>query len=97
MIDKRRINIEMNDDAPKKCLEEEATWEMKSLSSVDDAILAKQSLACVMKSSNEGYITKTGSSGHIEQVSAWSRKLSFTICSDQVRLDRISCDPQFRF
>ena len=93
MIDKRSINIEMNDDAQKQCLEEESTWEMKSLSSVDDAILAKQSLACVMKSSNEGYITKIGSSGDIEQVSAWSRTLSFTICSDQVRLDRISCDP----
>ena len=73
------INIGMDDDAEEQCVEEESRWEMKSLSSVDDAILAKQNQACVLKTSNEGFITKIGTNGSIEQVSAWLRKASFTI------------------
>ena len=69
MINKRgSINLVMEDAAEEQWGEEESRWEMKSLSSVDDAILAKQNLASVLADSNKGYITKIGTNGNIEQV-----------------------------
>ena len=71
MINKRgSINLMMEDAAEEQWGEEESRWEMKSLSSVDDAILAKQNLASVLEDGNKGYITKIGSNGNIEQVEA---------------------------
>ena len=72
MIYKRgSINLGMEEDAEELWVEEESRWEMKSLSSVDDAILAKQNLASVLEDSDKGYITKIGTDGDIEQVGAY--------------------------
>ena len=72
MINKRgSINLGMEDDAEEQVGEEEPRWEMKSLSSVDDAILAKQNQASVMTDSNDGYITRIGNDGIIHQVGGW--------------------------
>ena len=69
MISKRgSINLGMEDDAEMQWGEVETRWEMKSLSSVDDAILAKQKQASVLPDSNDGYITKIGTDGNIQQV-----------------------------
>ena len=69
MMNKRgSINLMMEDAAEEQWGEEESRWEMKSLSSVDDAILAKQNLASVLADSNKGYIAKIGTNGNIKQV-----------------------------
>ena len=69
MINKREsINLGMGEDPEEQWGEAESRWEMKSLSSVDDAILAKQNIASVLADSNKGYIAKIGTNGNIEQV-----------------------------
>ena len=57
--------------------EEETRWEMKSLSSVDDAILAKQSQAS-LTSINDGYITRIGTDGNITQVGNLGHLINFS-------------------
>ena len=62
------MNLGMEDELEEQLGEEEARWEMKSLSSVDEAILAKQNQASVLTGSNDGFITKIGTDGNIHQV-----------------------------
>ena len=44
---------------------EDSKWEMRSLASVDDSILARQDMA---EDNNNQYVTKIGTDGGIEQV-----------------------------